>query len=391
MSVSSAPAALAAIAVIFGACGSAAAQTGEGEGFTFKPRGRIQVDAQHRDWDVRDEDDTDLYVRRLYLGAQGRLHGDWRYKIDLVLTPGIETVGVDDAYIEYAGEGWSLFVGEHNVAAPLEERTSSLDIPFIERSSIINAFGYGRRAGLGFTTSGARWQLALAAQGGSMNAADGEGDADESRALSARFSFAPILDAQNGRVLHLGANVRHRYQNDASMRVRARPLNGRDTRWIDAGSSSANRLEDDVSLGGEIAFGHGPFTLVSEYIALSGDTPAGGARDFHGYYIDAHWSLTGEARPYRVSQGVFTAVSPRAPLNEGGMGHWALSARHDFIDLSDGSDVNRGEQSAYALGLDWIPVEHVRFKLNYAHSEMDRTIGADDEAEIITLRGQFDF
>lgn len=385
MSASRAPAALAAMAIVLGA-GDAAAQA---DGFSFKPRGRIQIDAQHRDWDVRAEDDTDLYVRRLYLGAQGRIHGAWRYKIDLVLTPGVEAVGVDDAYLEYAGEGWSLLIGEHNIAAPLEERTSSLDMPFIERASIISAFGYGRRAGLGFATNGANWQLALAAQGGSMNAAEGEGDANESRALSARLSFAPLLDA--GRVLHLGAHVRHRYQNDAPARMRARPFNGRDTRWIDAGSSSVNRLEDDASVGAEIAFGYGSFTLVGETIALRGDTPAGASRDYHGYYLDAYWSLTGEARPYRVTQGVFAAVSPNAPVSEGGMGHWALSARHDFIDLSDGPDANRGEQSAYALGLDWIPVEHVRFKLNVARTEMDRTAGADDEAEIITLRGQFDF
>ena len=77
MSASRAPAALAAMAIVLGA-GDAAAQA---DGFSFKPRGRIQIDAQHRDWDVRAEDDTDLYVRRLYLGAQGRIHGAWRYKI----------------------------------------------------------------------------------------------------------------------------------------------------------------------------------------------------------------------------------------------------------------------------------------------------------------------
>src|SRR5690606_29475938 len=107
--------------------------------------------------------------------------------------------------------------------------------------------------------------------------------ADESRALSARLSFAPLLDA--GRVLHLGAHVRHRYQNDAPARMRARPFNGRDTRWIDAGSSSVNRLEDDASVGAEIAFGYGSFTFVGETIALRGETPAGASRDYHGYYL----------------------------------------------------------------------------------------------------------
>ena len=72
-----------------------------------------------------------------------------------------------------------------------------------------------------------------------------------------------------------------------------------------------------------------------------------------------------------------------------------LSARYDYVDLSDpnGAGGNRGEQSSYALGLDWVPVDHVRLKLNYAVSDMDRTaVGSSDtEAQVISLRTQFDF
>jgi phosphate-selective porin len=74
------------------------------------------------------------------------------------------------------------------------------------------------------------------------------------------------------------------------------------------------------------------------------------------------------------------------------MGHWMLSARYDAIDLSDIQfGATRGEQTAWAVGLDWVPLDHVRFKLNYADSEMERTAGADTNAQIITLRTQFDF
>lgn len=344
---------------------------------------------QSRDWAVRDEDDTDAYVRRLFLGGQGRIAGPWRYKADFVLTPGIEHIGVDDAFIEYRAGTWSLFIGEHNITSPLEERTSSLNVPFIERSSVITAFGYGRRAGLGFIKAGENWSAAVAWQGGSMNAAEGEGDVGESRALSSRFTLAPVH--AEGRVLHLGAHVRHRYQNEAPMRVRARPLNGRDSRWIDAGSASASRLDHDLSLGGEIAFARGPFAVMAEYIALEGETRAGASRRFDGFYVDVTWALTGEARPYDAGDGVFGVAAPLAALGQGGWGAWLLSARYDFVELSDGDDPQRGEQRSYALGLDWIPVEHVRVKLNYAFSEMDRTIGPDDEAEIVTLRLQLNF
>jgi phosphate-selective porin OprO/OprP len=233
----------------------------------------------------------------------------------------------------------------------------------------------------------------LAAQGGSMNGADGEGDADEGRAVSGRFTYAPILDtaAEHTQILHLGAHARRRYQNDAPQRIRVRPQNGRDTRWIDATSAGANRLEEDDSFGAEIAYVRGPFSVQAEYAALRGETAAGPSRTFSAHYVDAHWSITGEPRRYRVNQGAFGATTPRAPLGQGGWGHFALSARYDHADLADGADQNRGQQDAYALGLEWIPVEDVRFMLNVAHSVMDRSVGVDDEADIISLRGQWSF
>jgi len=191
----------------------------------------------------------------------------------------------------------------------------------------------------------------------------------------------------------LGVHVRQRYQgDDAVSQIQTRPLNGRNTRWINAGSVAGNRLESDIAVGGELAVNFGPFSAQAEYIVLDGETAAGLEREFSGYYVDGYWSITGESRNYRGNQGSFGAIVPRNPITrEGGFGHLGLSVRYDYVDLSDGTDVNRGEQSAYAVGLDWIPLDHVRLKLNYAISDMDRTVGADDEAQIITLRTQFDF
>ncbi|HRO04664.1 MAG TPA: porin, partial [Terricaulis sp.] len=167
-------------------------------------------------------------------------------------------------------------------------------------------------AGLGFLAGGDRWSFALAAQGGSMNGADGEGDVDESRALSTRFTFAPLIG--EGHVLHLGMHARHRYQNDANQRIRARPLNGRDTRWIDATSAAANRIAEDDAFGAELVYVRGPFSVQGEYAVLHGQTPSGASRDFSAYYLDVSWSLTGESRSYRGNQGSFGAIAPANPL-----------------------------------------------------------------------------
>lgn len=363
----------------------------------FKVRGRFQYDVLASEWDTLDEDGMRSYVRRAFLGVQGRFSERWRYKVDFVLTPSSETIGVDDAFLEYVADNWSIVIGEHNITSPLEDRISSLDIPFNERSSVINAFEYGRRAGVGFIWGGANYHFSAAFQGDSLNNPEPGFAASEAIHSSARFTWAPIFETtpEGTTLVHLGISARTRdIGDDSAFRYRTRPLNGRGTRWIDAGATVDG--QSDTTLGLELAGQWGPFGVQGEYHMLDGETNAGAEYEYDGYYVDVYWSLTGESRQYRGNQGSFGPIAPARPItSEGGIGHWMLSGRYDFLDLSDPAGglagVGRGEQTAYSVGLDWVPIDHVRFKLNYAMSEMDRTVGTDDEAQIVSLRTQFDF
>ena len=366
----------------------------------FKVRGRFQYDIYSNDWDTLAENGSRSYVRRAFLGAQGRLTDHWRYKVDFVLSPGDDAAGqvaVDDAYLEYAGDFYSLVIGENNVTSPLEDRTSSLDIPFVERSSIINAYGYGRAAGVAFLTTGANWMGAVGVYGDSLNNADSNFALDESMSISGRFTWAPIFETSPDGVtlLHLGVSARQRYNGDDSLfRYRPRPLNGRGSRWIESGSGAANATESDIAYGFEVAGQWNAFGFTAEYITLEGETTTNANVESNGYYVDVNWSLTGESRAYRGNQGSFGPIVPARSMLDGGWGHWDVSARYDYIDLTD-IDVgtSRGEQTSYAVALNWVPVDHVRFMLNYAQTDMDRTaVGStDDEAQVFTLRSQFDF
>lgn len=405
----------------------------------FKMRGRFQYDIISSDWSNNTEQGTRSYTRRAFLGAQGRLTDRWRYKIDFVLNPGAseiattnlcrnnttnvvtastsncatgttlisavannagggDDVAVDDAYLEYAGDFFSFVIGENNVTAPLEDRTSSLDIPFIERSSVINTFGYGRLAGAALLTNGANWTASVGVYGDSLNTADSNFNLDESTSVSGRFTWTPLFEnSPDGyRLLHVGVVARERYVGDDStgVRFRTRPLNGRGARFVDAGSTLVG--ERDTSYGVELAGQYNQFGFAAEYHTLTGENVAGTEFEFDGYYVDAFWTLTGEPRNYRGNTASFGAMAPRHPVSEGGAGLWMVGARYDFVDLSDaptGAATTRGEQTSYGIGLDWIPVDHVRFKLNYTSSEMDRTAPgqADADAEVISLRTQFDF
>lgn len=358
----------------------------------FKMRGRFQYDITSVEWDNGQDDATRSYARRAFLGVQGRLTEHWRYKVDFVLTPSASDIAVDDAFLEYVNDDWSIVIGESNVTSPLEDRISSLDIPFIERSSIINSFGYGRLAGVAFLTGGANWSAAAAVQGDSLNSTEPNFDVDETTSISGRFTFAPIFETtpEGTTLVHLGVHGRLRDTGDnADTNYRPRPFLGRGDRWI----GNAAIGDNDTTYGAEAAVQFGPFGAQAEYMVLDGENSAGVGFDASGYYVDVYWSLTGESRNYRGNQGSFAAIAPRRSLADGGPGHWMVSARYDYIDLSDDlfTAGQRGEQSAWAAGLDWVPVDHVRFKLNYASTEMERSAGADTSADVITLRTQFDF
>ncbi len=133
--------------------------------------------------------------------------------------------------------------------------------------------------------------------------------------------------------------------------------------------------------------------MQAEYSTLTGETPAGAEFDFDGYYVDAYFSLTGESRGLSRQHKARSARSCRATRlpTVGGATGWCRRATNS-IDLSELGGASRGEQSGYAVGLDWIPLDHVRFKLNYAMTDMERVgAGVDDEASVVSLRSQFDF
>ena len=75
-----------------------------------------------------------------------------------------------------------------------------------------------------------------------------------------------------------------------------------------------------------------------------------------------------------------------------------LSARYDTINLTD-SGYNGGKQTSYVLGATWVPIDHIKFQLNYSKNDIDKqkntTFGttslASGTANAVVLRTQIDW
>ncbi|MBS0384915.1 MAG: hypothetical protein JSS00_06155 [Proteobacteria bacterium] len=361
------------------------------------------------------------YARRAFLGVDGRLTTNWRYnvKFDFNMS-GSPSVRADDLYLEYAGDDFSFIVGNNNAVSPMEDRDSSLNIPFNERSFLISASGVGKRPGVAFITNGGNWSLgANLSSNETVDTGDSAASGRESWFAGVRATWAPIFEQtpDGATLLHLGFYGRYRDNGSGN----ANTINGLFTYSPNALSNKSN---NNASVGGadhdtfwdvEAAFQWNAFGADAEYGQIDAhDSPLTSAQvgngNITGYYFDVFWSPTGESRRYNAADGSFGAITPRRTLgSDGGIGHVMLSARYENLDLSDASfGINRNETTAYTLGATWVPISHVKFQLNYSHTDVNYTdntsdaltgasnpagvqVNRDNKINAVVLRTQFDW
>jgi phosphate-selective porin OprO/OprP len=365
--------------------------TAEG-GWSFKPRGRLQIDSAVVDAPngAGNGLGTGTEFRRAYIGFEGSLPGNFGYRVEADLAN--SNVDLTDVYLTYkASKELTLTAGQHKPFWGLEEMTSDLFTSFMERAAFNSAFGFERRVGVSGNYSGKNVivQLGVFAD----NAADLNADRNNSYSLDGRVVFSPEVA---GGILHLGGSAHFRDFNDATntARYRARPfVHTTDVRLIDTGLFSAT---GERSFGAELAFLKGPFHATVEGHRLTTLRP-GGLPDptFWGGYAEIGLIVTpGDTTAYRG--GVFDRIRPKNPLSAGGIGAIQINARYDRIDLTDGTIVG-GTQQAAGLSAVWIPTDYVRFLVNYGHLWIDEAAVPawadpdDEQVDTVGVRAQVDF
>src|SRR5688500_16778687 len=121
------------------------------EGWSFKPRGRIQWDAGY----VSNPDDNiitrnlgfNTRARRIRLGAEGTIPGGFGYKFEMDFANA--ATGFGDVILTYAPKDkpYNFIIGNHETWNGLEQISSSRFISFLERAAFNDAFTNTRRIG----------------------------------------------------------------------------------------------------------------------------------------------------------------------------------------------------------------------------------------------------
>lgn len=362
-------------------------------GWSFKPRGRLQIDAGTVDAPAGITDRSTGFAsefRRLYLGVEGKIPGGFGYRVEADLAN--SSVELTDVYVTYqASPAVTLTLGQMKPFWGLEEMTSDLFTSFNERAPINTAFGYERRLGMAAAFS----KGPLLVQGGVFtdNVADLNNDEDNSLSFDGRMVLAPQVA---GGTLHLGGSLHLRNLNASatSVRYRTRPfLHTADIRFADTGNVTA---VGENGYGLEAAYNRGPFHLSSEYHwqHVRGG-PTGTSANFDGGYVEAGLFLTeGDTMGYRG--GTFDRTRPRRPVSTGGPGAWQVNLRYDTLDLTD-APVRGGTQDGYSASVVWVPTDYTRVIFNYGHLDYSNAFipltggSRDYGVDAFGIRGQIDF
>lgn len=364
--------------------------TAEG-GWSFKPRGRLQIDAASVDVPsgIASSDGLGFgtEVRRAYLGVDGTLPGGFGYRVEADFAP--SSVELTDVYLTYkATKDITLTVGHQKPFWGLENMTSDLFTSFMERAAFDSAFGFERRLGASAVYSA---RLVLV-QGGVFTDSiqDLEDDANNSRSFDGRVVFMPTIgDGQ----LHVGGSMHFRDFNDASRstRYRARPfVHTTDVRLVDTGNFSAT---GENGFGAELAYIKGRFHAAAESHWITALRPGLANPTFNGGYAEVGYLLTKDQTSYKG--GAFDRIRPSNPVNKGGLGAFQINARYDWLDLNDAGIIG-GRQQVAGASLIWVPADYVRFALNYGHlwindSPVPAGSDANYQADAMGIRAQLDF
>lgn len=366
-------------------------------GWSFKPRGRLQIDAgsvsaptpptatQQRELGFASR------IRRAYLGFDGTMPGGFGYRAEIDVAG--SSVVLTDLFLTYKPRpDLTLTLGQQKPFWGLEEMQSDLFTSFMERAPFSSAFGFERRVGLSAAYQG--HNLLVQAGAFTDDAANlGVNDIDNSYSLDGRVVFMPKL---GGGQLHLGGSVHYRVTKDQATielpRYRARPaLRTTDLRFVDTGGIAGATSERGLGLEALYVAGrlHASAEAYWQKVARSGFADP----TFNGGYAEVGYLLTDDVTAYRG--GVLDRIRPKHPVGSGGLGALQFNVRYDWLDLIDAGIVGGNQQTA-GVSLIWIPTDYVRFIAQYGHLWIkDSPILAGGSpnygADSFGLRAQFDF
>jgi phosphate-selective porin OprO and OprP len=354
----------------------------------IKPRWRVQYDVADIDGPtglagLGNVDD----IRRAQLGIDLKMPGGFSARIegDFAASP----IEFTDLYLAWDRKGINVTAGQHKAFTPIDDMTSDLNTSFLERASIVTAFGYSRRTGVSAGYS--KGDFGVNAGVFTDPLLQLNDVQSNSVSVDTRAYWSPKMGKAK---LHFAAAYHLRDLNDfglATTRYRLRPqLRITDTRYI---GTPGLVISKEQRYGLEAAAVLGRFHSVAEFHWLNASRTSFDNPTFFGGYAEAGFFLTNDSRP--LKGGAFGGIKPKKPLASGGIGALQINVRYDYLDLNS-KGVTGGKQNGYMASLIWTPAENFRLmgqysKLKYTDAAIAVAGDRSYSVDVIGLRGQISY
>lgn len=323
-------------------------------------------------------------LRELSLEFSGGMGKDVSVAIGLGFKPATSNVDIEDAYITYSGfkrfgENFQVSIGKVNSSFCLETHSSGKWIPFLERSSVANAFKPD--PGLGVSIN--KWQkdysinatITLPKPNNTTYNESGEKVEHSDRLqYNARITKAHFFNnnklIQGGIFAHFkdDGNTGIEFSSPIEANARHKTDTLLNTTVTNGGNKQLIKSKNHYTLGMELLAQDGPLSGEVEYLTTKvhrDKQQTGGNLRFKGYRSNINYVLTGESRVFKNSNGTLGQVIPQ---NEGGA--WEISGRYDYLNLNDkniagGSAHHIGFATTWYINYNFsVTGEYIRSKLN---------------------------
>ncbi len=371
--------------------------------FSFKLGGRLQADFDQFDgvYTKNGNSANEAYFRRAILELSGTAYKDWKYTFNYDFGNGNGKDDWDEASIAYTGFApVTVKVGRFDPDFGLEKATSSKWITAIERSAIYDIAPWvnDKQKGMGVQVSGVAGNL-FYGSAGYFHKEDGTEYEDEDGKNQGTYNLRGVIApmAEAGNVLHFGVNYANRDVEDfngsvvSRMGVRGTTEDTTNGNRPTFAPGVAGQFDGDSTFGLEAAFAAGPFSIQSEYLKRDIDAKSASTRndrEASGYNVQLAYTLTGEARGYKLDGGKFDSIKPENKQ----IGAWEVFYRYDNIQVEE-SGVEDTEGKVHTVGLNWYANEAVKVSANYLKGKTDNVVNAagDDDGDALSLRLQYVF
>ena len=381
------------------------------DAFSMQIGGRLHAtlaDHSHGDLGSTSDPVDGTEIRRARLYAKGKLYKKFGYMAEVDW--GGDSVGVKDFFGTYnPNKNWEFTFGNQKHAFSQEVQESSNDIMFAERSLVygLSVPYFDRAIGVNLKAMGETWNVQGGFYGDGVKSSTGSRTASanatreksEGKGFAIRGTWNPILEKD--RMVMLGANYGYRKQSDSG------EINNQKDTDFAYSTTNFSGLKvvnsgvipgfNDVQMGIlELSAMNGPFSFQSEYAKGTVNRDSGYSDyDVSAYYAQVAWTLTGETREYKATDGEFKRLKPSNNFDpdKGTWGAWEVALRHDSIDLTD-ADINGGDAKRMTLNLNWYLNENMRLLAGYERfydlDKLKKASGRDaDDIDVFQVRAQW--